>query len=102
VTAILFKISLIMNDTYNKTSRFSAMSQYSNKNFKSLLSYLNANKIRWNQSWEVFGMSMYTKFKTTDHQSFIKKYLVDNINDRFKKLNNNDTTEILDIIFKED
>jgi len=98
----LFKISLLMNETFNKTSRFNAMSQYSNKNFKALLTYLSANKIRWNQSWEVFGMSMYSKFKSSEHEVFIKKYLISNINDRFKKLNNNDTIEILDLVFKED
>jgi hypothetical protein len=98
----LFKISLLMNETFNKTGRFNAMSQYSNKNFKALLTYLSANKIRWNQSWEVFGMSMYNKFKSSEHEVFIKKYLISNINDRFKKLNNNDTIEILDIVFKED
>jgi hypothetical protein len=97
----LFKISLIMNDTFNKTSRLNSLSQYNNKNFKSLLTYLSANKIRWNQNWEVFGMSMYNKFKDTEHKLFIKKYLIDNINDRFKKLCVNDSIEILEIIFKE-
>jgi hypothetical protein len=95
----LFKISLLMNEAYNK-GKFSSLSQYSNKNFKALLSYLDAQKIRWNQQWEVYGMSMWSKFKDTEYQDSIKKYIISNINDRFNKYNKDEVDQIIDIVFK--
>lgn len=96
----LFKISLLMNTVFNQTGRFNAMSQYNNKNFKSLLAYLDANKIRWNQRWEVYGMSMWNKFKNTEHADSIKVYFITNMNEHFKKLTKDDVVLIQDILFK--
>ena len=96
----LFKASLLMNTIYNQTTRFNAMSQYNNKNFKSLLAYLDANKIRWNQKWEVYGMSMWNKFKDTDHADSIKVYFISNMNEHFKKLAKDDVALVQDILFK--
>lgn len=96
----LFKISLLMNEVFTKTNRFNALSQYSSKNFKSLLGYLDANGIRWNQKWEMYGMSMYNKFKDTEYAYSIKQYMVRCINTQFSKLMKNDAVEITDIIFK--
>ena len=95
----LFKISLLMNEAYNK-GRFSSLSQYTNKNFRALLSYLDAHKIRWNQQWEVYGMSMWIKFKNTEYQDSIKNYIISNINDRFNKYNRDEVDQIIDIVFK--
>lgn len=96
----LFKISLLMNTVFNQTTRFNAMSQYNNKNFKSLLAYLDANKIRWNQKWEVYGMSMWNKFKNTEHADSIKVYFISNMNEHFKKLAKDDVALVQDILFK--
>ena len=96
----LFKISLLLNTVYNQTGRFNAMSQYNNKNFKSLIAYLDANRIRWNQKWEVYGMSMWNKFKDTEHADSIKVYFVSNMNEHFKKLANDDVALVQDILFK--
>ena len=95
----LFKISLLMNEAYNH-GKFSSLSQYTNRNFKALLSYLDAQKIRWNQQWEVYGMSMWGKFKNTEYQDAIKKYIINNINTRFIKYNKDEVDEIIDIVFK--
>ena len=89
-----------MNYCYTNTSRFSAMSQYQSKNFKALLNYLEVNKIRWNQGWEVYGMSMWNKYGNTSYASIIKKYIVDNLNMKFSKLTNQENSEIVDIVFK--
>ena len=96
----LFKISLLMNTVYNQTGRFSAMSQYNNKNFKSLLAYLDANRIRWNQKWEIYGMSMWNKFKDTEHADNIRTYFITNMNEHFKKLAKDDVALVQDILFK--
>lgn len=96
----VFKISLLMNYCYTHTSRFNAMSQYTSKNFKALLTYLEVNKIRWNQGWEVYGMSMWNKFGKTGYAASIKKYIVDNLNAKFSKMTNQENTEIVDVIFK--
>jgi hypothetical protein len=96
----VFKISLLMNYCYTHTSRFSAMSRYNSKNFKALLNYLEINKIKWNQNWEVYGMSMWAKFGHTNYASSIKKYIVDNLNARFSKLSGGENSEIVDVVFK--
>lgn len=96
----LFRISLLMNKTFTQTSRFSALSQYQSKNFKSLLGYLDAQGIRWNQGWERYGLSMYNKFRNTEYEKNIKQYIVDCINKQFSKLMGNDATEVVNIIFK--
>jgi hypothetical protein len=96
----LFKVSLLMNTIFNQTGRFNAMSQYNSKNFKSLLEYLDANKIRWNQKWEVYGMSMWNKFKNTEHADSIKVYFISNMNEHFKKLAKDDVALVQDILFK--
>lgn len=96
----LFRISLLMNEVNNTTSRFNALSQYQSKNFKSLLSYLESNGIKWNQGWERYGMSMWNKFKDTGHAYSIKNYMVRCMNNNFKKLMGNDAAEIADIVFK--
>jgi hypothetical protein len=96
----LFKVSLLMNTVFNQTGRFNAMSQYNSKNFKSLLEYLDANKIRWNQKWEVYGMSMWNKFKNTEHADSIKVYFISNMNEHFKKLAKDDVALVQDILFK--
>jgi len=96
----VFKISLLMNYCYTNTSRFNAMSRYNSKNFKALLNYLEINKIKWNQNWEVYGMSMWSKFGHTNYASSIKKYIVDNLNARFSKLSGGENSEIVDVVFK--
>ena len=96
----VFKISLLMNYCYTNTSRFNAMSRYNSKNFKALLNYLEINKIKWNQNWEVYGMSMWAKFGHTNYASSIKKYIVDNLNARFSKLSGGENSEIVDVVFK--
>lgn len=96
----LFKISMLMNKVHTRTNRFNAMSQFNNKNFKSLLAYLSANKIRWNQGWESFGMSMFAKFGKTEHGKFIKEYIVEQVNNRFKHACGNDVVRITDIVFE--
>jgi len=96
----LFKVSLLMNFCYTNTSRFSAMSRYASKNFKALLTYLDVNKIKWNQSWEVYGFSMWNKFGNTKYGPSIKRYIIDNLNLRFKSMNKEESVEIVDVIFK--
>jgi hypothetical protein len=96
----VFKISLLMNYCYTHTGRFNAMSQFTSKNFKALLNYLETNKIKWNQNWEVYGMSMWNKFGHTDYATAIKKYIVDNLNARFSKLSGGENSEIVDVVFK--
>lgn len=96
----IFKISLLMNQVYTGSYRFNAMSRYSTKNFKSLLNYLALNKIRWNQPWETYGMSMWNRFGKTEHASYIKKFLIDNLNKRFTQASRGETIEIVDIILQ--
>jgi hypothetical protein len=96
----VFKIALLMNKVHTSTRRFNAMSQYQNKNFKSLLNYLQINKIKWNQGWEVFTMSMWNKFGHSEHAPFIKRSIVSHLNEKFKALTHGEHTEIVDVIFK--
>jgi len=96
----IFKISLLLNYVYTQTRRFYAMSRYTNKNFKSLLNFLSLNKIRWNQNWETYGMSMWNRFGHTEHKDFIKKYIVDNLNVKFSRQTNGESAQIVDIIFQ--
>ena len=95
----MFKVSLLMNYCYTHTSRFNAMSKYTSKNFKALMNYLEVNKIKWNQGWEVYGMSMWNKFGKTSYGPSIKKYIVDNLNAKFSKLTNDENTQIVDVVF---
>jgi hypothetical protein len=96
----LFKISLLMNYCFNQTSRLNSLSQIKNNNFKSLVAYLQANGIRWNQNWDSFGLSMLTKFKDTEYEPNIHDYIVDNLNSKFAKLGIKDCKEIVSIVFK--
>jgi len=95
----MFKVSLLMNYCYTNTSRFNAMSRYTSKNFKALLNYLDINKIKWNQGWEVYGMSMWNKFGNTSYGPSIKKYIVDNLNAKFSKMTGQENTQIVDVVF---
>ena len=96
----IFKISLLMNQVYTGSYRFNAMSRYASKNFKSLLNYLALNKIRWNQPWETYGMSMWNRFGKTEHSSYIKKFIIDNLNKKFTQASRGETIEIVDIILQ--
>lgn len=95
----MFKVSLLMNYCYTHTSRFNAMSRYTSKNFKALLNYLDVNKIKWNQGWEVYGMSMWNKFGNTSYGPSIKKYIVDNLNAKFSKMTGQENAQIVDVVF---
>jgi hypothetical protein len=96
----LFRISLLMNYCFNQTNRLNSLSQIKNNNFKSLVAYLQANGIRWNQNWDSFGLSMLTKFKDTEYEPNILNYIVDNLNIKFSKLGIHDCKEIVSIVFK--
>jgi hypothetical protein len=96
----LFKISILMNQTFNQTSRLNSLSYIKNNNFKSLLSYLKANDIRWNQNWESYGMSMLVKFNNTEYRQNVIDYVVKNMNIKFSKLGINGCKEIVSIGFK--
>jgi hypothetical protein len=89
-----------MNYCFNQTSRLNSLSQIKNNNFKSLVAYLQANGIRWNQNWDSFGLSMLTKFKDTEYEPNIHDYIVDNLNSKFAKLGIKDCKEIVSIVFK--
>jgi hypothetical protein len=96
----LFRVSLLMNYCFNQTKRLNALSQIKNNNFKSLVSYLQANGIRWNQQWDSFGLSMLVKFSGTVYEQNIHDYIVDNLNAKFHRLNIKDCKEIVKIVFK--
>ena len=96
----LFKISILMNQTFNQTNRLNSLSYIKNNNFKSLLSYLKANDIRWNQNWESYGMSMLVKFNNTEYRQNVIDYVVKNMNIKFSKLGINGCKEIVSIGFK--
>jgi len=96
----IFKISLLMNQVYTNSNRFNAMSRYASKNFKSLLNFLNLNKIRWNQSWETYGMSMWNRFGKTEHADYIKRFIIDNLNKKFTQASRGETVQIIDIILQ--
>lgn len=95
----LFKVSLLMNNVFNRTRRFTAMSQYQSKNFKSLLNYLQVNNIQWNKGWENYGFSMWAKFKDTSYAPNIKKFIIDNLNAKYKN-QVGEIVEITDIILR--
>lgn len=96
----LFKISVLLNSVHVNTHRLNALSQIKNKSFKALLNYVESNNIRWNQSWESFGMSMYSKFRDSEHERNIREYIIDNINNRFKRVNKHNVLKITNIIFE--
>jgi hypothetical protein len=43
---------------------------------------------------------MWGKFKNTEYQDAIKKYIINNINTMFIKYNKDEVNEIIDIVFK--
>jgi hypothetical protein len=96
----LFKIAVLMNYGYTTTNRFNALSYFKSNNFKALLAYLDSNKIRWNTKWEIFGMSMFVKFKNTEYEKNITEYLVKQMNNHFKEVYKDDIVEIVNIVFK--
>jgi hypothetical protein len=58
------------------------------------------NKIRWNQNWDSYGMSMWSRFGNTEYAPNIKRFIVDNLNQKFSSVSGGEAAEIVDIVFK--
>lgn len=63
------------------------ISKYSsaNRNFASMLAYLNSKKVYYNQNWKVFNLSMQKEFKGEEETKIIHESIVFNINKEFKQ-----------------
>lgn len=96
----IFKISLLMNYIHNSSYNSLKLNKFKTKNLKSLLDFLHLNDIRWNQSWEIYGISMWNRFKNTEHADFIKQFLIEHLNRHFGEKYKKETIEIVDIVFK--
>jgi len=90
----LYKVSLFLNNFINISNDRQARSNRglinqlstNNRNLKTLLNTFKSKEIYWDKDWKSFVGGLVKNFTGTEHEIFVKEYLIDRLNNEFKTL----------------
>lgn len=87
----LYKISLMLNNFVNmgnhrRNRGIITQLTMNNRNLKTLLNTFRSKEIYWDKDWKQFAGGLIKNFTNTEHESLIKEYFIDRLNNEFKSL----------------
>ncbi len=90
----LYKISLMLNNFVNMGNNSNTRRNrgiinqltMNNRNLKTLLNTFRSKEIYWDKDWKQFAGGLVKNFTNTEHESLIKEYFIDRLNNEFKSL----------------
>jgi hypothetical protein len=90
----LYKVSLFLNNFVNISTERQARTNrgminvlaMNNRNLKTLLNTFKSKEIYWDRDWKLFVSGLIKNFTGTEHEVFVKEYLIDRLNNEFKTL----------------